>query len=248
MRESGGVFGAVVSAVSVVVVAVACASVVGFTRRFTGSSLATLAVCVSSISADTVVVAAVVGDMLRLATSKGVAASALPNGSGVLGGCTGAGTSAGGGGEGVVCALKPLCRSSWCRAGGVYECVAPGVAFDLPLFTGGEGLNGGTKRSSSFLSCNRFCDSSRRCCCWCSRFLMRKIFGILRVVCSFRQSVYVGNFLITLFIFSLDLKYCSHSYYQQNTNPRCVFLLELRATVLLYTVGVYFRKFFLENI
>lgn len=67
----------------------------------------------------------------------------------------------------------------------MYERETPGGVLGLPLSTGGEGLNGGTKRSSSFLSCSRFWDSKRRCCCWCSRFLMRKIFGILTVASSF---------------------------------------------------------------
>lgn len=52
-------------------------------------------------------------------------------------------------------------------------------------------------RRSSFFAWNEFCDSNKRSCCWCKRFLIRKIFGILT---SF-QRVFKDIAKIKLFTF-----------------------------------------------
>lgn len=55
-------------------------------------------------------------------------------------------------------------------------------------------------KRSSFFAWNEFCDSSKRNCCWCKRFLMRKIFGIFSLLSTFFQisncSLFLRNFTI----------------------------------------------------
>ena len=67
-----------------------------------------------------------------------------------------------------------------------------GTTRETGLHSEWSGEPGGVRYSES-ADVSRFCDSSSRSCCWCSRFLIKNIFGMVSTAANARRTAQYHN-------------------------------------------------------